>query len=99
MTPPAPVPEPEPVATYQDDVLPGPGGVMTDEVGVVTGPLTLRTTVLADGTVALTVQYRGAEEWYRVTAGRATLADPDDAGPLHRVACALVTRDDPDAVG
>jgi hypothetical protein len=35
------------------DITPGPGGVMTDEVGVVTGELTLRST-FSDGEVALT---------------------------------------------
>ncbi|MFJ9777218.1 hypothetical protein ACIRVF_39305 [Kitasatospora sp. NPDC101157] len=46
-------------------VAAGPGGVMTVEVGVVTGDLTLRTTW--DGAQALLdVQYDGADEWYTV---------------------------------
>jgi hypothetical protein len=43
------------------------GGVMTDEVGTVTGDLTLSTEVAEDGTVRVLVQYLGADEWYRVT--------------------------------
>ncbi|WP_317633912.1 hypothetical protein [Streptomyces sp. A13(2022)] len=41
---------------------------MTDEVGVVTGDLTVATTVqAADGLAAVTLQYTGAEEWYTLT--------------------------------
>ena len=60
------------------DVTAGPGGVMTDEVGVVTGDLTLRTEVDDDGSVRSLVQYQGADEWYRVTGA------PDDA-PARRI--------------
>ncbi|MBZ6128748.1 hypothetical protein KVH23_32900 [Streptomyces olivaceus] len=45
----------------------GRGGAMTDEVGVVTGDLTVATTVQADGLAAVTLQYTGAEEWYTLT--------------------------------
>ncbi len=73
------------------DITPGPGGVMTDEAGVVTGPLTLRTEM--DGaTVVLRVQYKDAAEWYAVTGGRATLADPKDADAVHQVAVGLLNR-------
>ncbi len=36
-----------------------PGGVMTDEVGVITGELELRTTRDRDGTLAVEVRYAG----------------------------------------
>jgi hypothetical protein len=73
------------------DVTPGPGGVMTDEVGVVTGPLTLRTTV--DGSeVVVHVQYKDADEWYRVTGARATLADPEDAAAVHKIVVGVLDR-------
>ncbi|MGW2587761.1 hypothetical protein ACWCYZ_41995, partial [Streptomyces virginiae] len=52
---------------WQDEVLAGPGGAMTDEVGVITGPLTLRTTVVAGGLVRFDVQYKDADEWYVLT--------------------------------
>ena len=52
------------------------GGVMTDEVGAVTGDLTLRTDLADDGTVTLTVQYKDADEWYKITGGKVTLTEP-----------------------
>ena len=58
----------------------GPGGVMTDEVGVITGDLTLRTELAADGQVTVRVQYRDAAEWYVVTGGRVTLDRPRRPG-------------------
>ncbi|MGY3517572.1 hypothetical protein [Micromonospora haikouensis] len=73
------------------DIVPGPGGVMTDEVGVVTGELTLRTEY-ADGQVALRVQYREADEWYAVTGGRAPLADPAGLDAVHTIAVGLLHR-------
>ena len=61
------------------DILAPPGGVMTDEVGVVTGDLTLETTVVsagADCVVSLRVQYKGADEWYKVTDAEIKVDDP-----------------------
>ena len=73
------------------DITAGPGGVMTDEVGVVTGELTLRSEA-ADGQVVLTVQYKDAEEWYAVTGGRAPLADPSGLDAVHTIAVGLLNR-------
>ena len=73
------------------DITAGPGGVMTDEVGVITGDLTLRTE-LSGRKLILRVQYKDADEWYRVTAGRATLRDPADLDAVHRIAVALLDR-------
>lgn len=75
------------------DIVAGPGGVMTDEVGVVTGELTLRTE-LTDGQVVLRVQYKDADEWYVVTGGRAKLADPADLDAVHTIAVGLLNRPD-----
>ena len=74
------------------DITPGPGGVMTDEVGVVTGELTVRTE--ADDKLAVTVrvQYKDAAEWYTVTGARATLTDARDLDAVHAVAVALLNR-------
>ena len=56
------------------DVTAGPGGVMTDEVGVVTGELTVRTEAADDGSAALEVAVPGTrDEWYTVTGGPTTL--------------------------
>jgi hypothetical protein len=75
------------------DITAGPGGVMTDEVGVITGELTLRTE-LSQGALTLRVQYKDAEEWYVVTGGRAPLRDPADLDAVHAVAVALLNRPD-----
>jgi len=80
----------EPTAK-QSDLTAGPGGVMTDEVGVVTGDLTLRTE-LTGGTVVLKVQYKDAAEWYAVTGGKAGLKDPADLDAVHAIALALLNR-------
>lgn len=77
------------------DIVPGPGGVMTDEVGVVTGDLTLKTVVdpaTGGATVRVTVQYRGAAEWYAVTGGAVPVADPADAKAVHQLAVGLLHR-------
>ncbi|MEV2241702.1 hypothetical protein [Micromonospora sp. NPDC049891] len=73
------------------DIVPGPGGVMTDEVGVVTGELTLRTD-FADGRVSLHVQYKDADEWYAVTGGGAPLADAAGLDAVHSIAVGLLHR-------
>ena len=68
-----------------------PGGVMTDEAGVITGELTLRSE-LSGATVTLRVQYKDADEWYAVTNGTATLKDPADLDAVHALAVALLHR-------
>ncbi|MEV5237536.1 hypothetical protein AB0K89_00085 [Streptomyces cinnamoneus] len=51
-----------------DRVTAGPGGVMTDDVGVITGDLTVATIALPGNSRArIHVQYTGAEEWYVLT--------------------------------
>jgi hypothetical protein len=79
------------MAEQTTDITAGPGGVMTDEVGVVTGDLTLRSE-LSGSDVTLRVQYKDADEWYTVTGGRATLKDPADAAAVHAIAVALLNR-------
>lgn len=79
------------------DIVPARGGIMTDEVGVVTGELTLRSS-LDELTLAvvLSVQYRGADEWYTVTGGRCQLVADADFDAVHELAVALLHRP-PDA--
>jgi hypothetical protein len=60
-----------------------PGGVMTDEVGAVTGDLTMRTELDTDGTVRVLVQYTGADEWYRVTDAPTALPADSTLDDLH----------------
>jgi hypothetical protein len=38
------------------------------------------------------VQYKEADEWYVVTGGRATLADPRDLDAVHSIATGLLNR-------
>ena len=68
-----------------------PGGVMTAEVGVITGELTLRTELAGDQ-VVLHVQYKDADEWYTVAGGKATLTDPADLDAVHSLYAALLHR-------
>jgi hypothetical protein len=74
------------------DIKAGPGGVMTDEVGVITGDLTLRTEVDDTGNAVLRVQYKDADEWYTVTGAKVTLVDPKDIEAVHNLAVALLNR-------
>jgi hypothetical protein len=85
------------VQRYTSNVTPGPGGVMTDEVGVVTGELTLATEVAADGQATLRIQYLDADEWYTVTGGHYQLADPARGKELHEAAVQLLSRGGADA--
>ena len=73
------------------DIVTGPGGVMTDEAGVVTGELELETS-FADGQVALRTRYRDADEWYALTGARTTLKDASDLDAVHAIAVALLNR-------
>jgi hypothetical protein len=83
----------EPVADSRtSQITAGPGGVMTDQVGVITGDLTLRSELDPDWQLALRVQYREADEWYTVTGARATLTDPADLDAVHTIAVGLLDR-------
>jgi hypothetical protein len=76
------------------DVTAPPGGVMTDDVGVITGRLTVRTTIDGHGEVAVHVQYKDADEWYAVRNARVHVADPADLDSVHAMAVALLDRPD-----
>jgi hypothetical protein len=73
------------------DIVALAGGVMTDEAGVVTGELTLRSD-LSDGTYVLMVQYQGAAEWYHVTGTKTRLRSKHDLDAMHAQAVALLHR-------
>lgn len=70
----------------------GPGGVFTDEEGVVSGALELRTACAADGTVSVTVRYEGAEDWYTVRGAGGSVTDPADAAAVHAALVAVLHR-------
>ncbi|WP_407552197.1 hypothetical protein QOM21_20980 [Streptomyces sp. Pv4-95] len=63
----------------------GPGGAMTDEVGVITGDLTLSTVLGPDGLATVHIQYTGAEEWYTLTGSPAPV-EPGGLETLHAAA-------------
>jgi hypothetical protein len=69
-----------------------PCGVMTDEVGVITGDLELRTRCAPSGEVTVDVRYEGALEWYRLSAADTTLRDAKDHEPLHRSLLGVLNR-------
>ncbi|MFD9406373.1 hypothetical protein ACFWBN_05010 [Streptomyces sp. NPDC059989] len=69
---------------WQDEVLAGPGGAMTDEVGVITGPLTLCTTAVDGDLVRFDVQYKDADEWYALTGS--PVPHHGDPAALHAAA-------------
>ena len=74
------------------DFTAGPGGVWTEEVGVVTGALTLRTELGDDLKLTLRVQYQQADEWYVVKGGRTTLHDAADLEPVHALVVGILDR-------
>lgn len=59
------------------------GAVMTDEVGVITGELTLVTEVDDAGAVIQRVQYKDADEWYALTGAPPVLAPGQSIDALH----------------
>ena len=81
-----------PSLTRTTDITAGPGGVMTDEVGVVTGELTVQSDVDDKGDLVVRVQYKDAAEWYTITGGRAHLADPQDVDAVHSVVSGILNR-------
>ncbi|WP_345043480.1 hypothetical protein [Streptomyces sannanensis] len=67
---------------YVDQVKAGAGGAMTDEVGVITGDLTVVTRALPGGRADIRVQYADADEWYTLT-GSPVLVPPAGLARLH----------------
>jgi hypothetical protein len=91
---PAPAAEPAPTAAVMSrttDIVAGQGGVMTDEVGVITGEVTLRTELSGDQ-VTIRAQYKDADEWYSVTGAKTTVKDPADLDAVHAIAVGLLNR-------
>ncbi len=79
-------------ANRTTDITAGPGGIMTDEVGVVTGDLTVQSSVDEQCALTVHVQYKDAAEWYTVTGGHAHLADPRDIDAVHTVVTGILNR-------
>ncbi|MCF6469201.1 hypothetical protein FAF44_12470 [Nonomuraea sp. MG754425] len=82
--------------TYESSVVAGPGGVMTEEVGVITGEVTVRTVVTGDQ-ITVRVQYLDADEWYEIEGS--PLGGSADPGPgLHEEIVQAVRRGMPDGL-
>jgi hypothetical protein len=88
-TKPAPA-APEPAA-MTTNITAGPGGVMTVEVGVITGDLTLRSELTGEK-LTIRVQYLEAAEWYVVQGGKATLKNPADLETVHKIVAGILDR-------
>lgn len=65
---------------------------MTDEVGVVTGDLELRTVSGGDGAVTATVRYVGALEWYHLRGGSCRIVDDRDHAAVHSLLVGVLNR-------
>lgn len=72
---------PSPPEQIVSTVKAGPGGAMTDEVGVITGDLTIATRLLADGRAHIAIQYTDADEWYTLTGS--PVPAPQSLAALH----------------
>jgi hypothetical protein len=69
-----------------------PGGIWTDDVGVITGSLEIRTICDDDGEMWVMVRYEGADEWYTVRGATGQLHDPADAEAVHQVLAGVLNR-------
>ncbi|MFD7072074.1 hypothetical protein ACFV97_33105 [Streptomyces sp. NPDC059913] len=63
-------------------VFSGHGGVLTEEVGVLSGELTVHTT-WAEDTAQITVQYSGAIDWFTMAGSPVACCSEEDSRRLH----------------
>ena len=69
-----------------------PDGVMTNEVGVVSGDLELRTSVAEDGVLRLDLRYAGAADWYTLKGNGYRLHDHRDMPVVHELLVNILSR-------
>lgn len=67
-------------------------GVMTKEVGVISGELELLTTCDDRGALTLAITYAGAAEWYTLPGEDYYLNDPSDHAVVHRMLATVLER-------
>ncbi|MEV8456317.1 hypothetical protein AB0467_28815 [Streptomyces sp. NPDC052095] len=70
-------------------VFSGHGGVLTEEVGVLSGDLTVHTT-WAEDTAQITVQYSGAIDWFTMVGSPVACCSEEDSRRLHDAAVQAV---------
>ncbi|MFF5989174.1 hypothetical protein [Prauserella flavalba] len=78
--------------TQQSSVFTASHGVMTAEVGVISGELELRTQCDDDGALTLAITYSGADEWYTLPGEGYRLHDPRDHEVVHRILATVLAR-------
>lgn len=69
-----------------------PDGVMTNEVGVISGDLELRTSCDDDGSLSLDIRYAEAAEWYTLKGNGYRLHDRRDAATVHELLVSVLSR-------
>ncbi|MBF0707742.1 hypothetical protein IQ283_14185 [Alkalihalobacillus hwajinpoensis] len=67
-------------------------GVMTEEVGVISGELELVTSCDEKGGLTLRITYVGAEEWYTLPGKEYRLHDVRDHEVIHRLLVSVLER-------
>ncbi|CAN7529195.1 hypothetical protein [Rossellomorea sp. LjRoot5] len=67
-------------------------GVMTSEVGVISGELELVTACDEDGVLKLSITYVGAEEWYSLPGEEYRLHDVRDHEIVHKMLATVLER-------
>lgn len=67
-------------------------GVMTEEVGVISGELELVTFCDEEGDLTLRITYVGAEEWYTLPGKKYRLHDGRDHEVIHRLLVSVLER-------
>ncbi|MFI1866004.1 hypothetical protein [Streptomyces jumonjinensis] len=72
-------------------VYSGRGGVLTDEVGALTGDLTVHTTWAGDE-ARVAVQYSGASDWFTMSGSPTPCASEDDSRALHQAVVQAVQK-------
>jgi hypothetical protein len=80
---------PSDVAVLRSSVTAPRDGIMTDDVGMITGELELETRC-ADGEVTAWLRYAGADEWYRLSRADCHLYDGRDHAALHAVVATVL---------
>ncbi|HET6360406.1 hypothetical protein OG905_36605 [Streptomyces sp. NBC_00322] len=61
----------------------GPGGVLTEEVGVIKGDVTVHTT-WSDGQAQIAVQYSGASDWFTMSGSPVPCPSEEASRTLHQ---------------
>lgn len=69
-----------------------PDGVLTNEVGVITGDLELHTTLAEDGALTLAIRYAEAAEWYTLPGEGYRLHDVRDHETVHQLLVNVLSR-------